>query len=116
MTANQAIRFLRSPRLTVALIICLAVVFVLGQAIPQRVLNPQGYLLWRSAQPEVGSFVEAVGFEGIYTSPLAVALLAAFLINLAALVISRVPGILKRLDGRRKSMVLKNRPACPVGR
>ena len=96
MTLGPAIRFIRSPRLMVALIICLAVVFMLGRTIPQRQLDPQGYLLWRSAQPEVGSFVEALGFEGIYTSPLAVALLAAFLINLAALVISSAPGILKR--------------------
>jgi hypothetical protein len=89
---------LSSLRLTLGLLVALAAFFLVGLAVPQKaVLQRELYEAWRRQSPAVVALLEALGLTDIHASPLAMALWAAFFLNLAVVMALRVPGTLRRI-------------------
>ena len=94
------LRFLRSPRLTVALFLLLGILLLLGLLIPQRSLLDTGGLFekWQQRSPFVVGILEWLGLTDIYTSPLVLGAWGLFFLNLV-LVMSDRAGVLWRKVG-----------------
>lgn len=88
---------IKSLKLTALVILCLTTVFLLGLIIPQKaLLGKDAYPAWKENKPGLVGFLEFLGFTDIYVSPLALALLSVFFLNLAAIMSSRIPAIWRR--------------------
>lgn len=91
------VRLLRSLRLTVFLIICLASVFLLGVVIPQKdLLGNEKYLVWKNERPRLVSLLESAGLTDVYTSPVTIMIWGLFFLNLILAMMKRIPAIWKR--------------------
>ncbi|GAB4265762.1 MAG: hypothetical protein Kow0092_18340 [Deferrisomatales bacterium] len=82
----RPLRRLSSPRLTLFLLLSLAVLGALGTAIPQG-LAPEAYL---QRFPRAGSWVLALGMDRFFAGPLYRGLLAGLCMNLAACTLGRL--------------------------
>ncbi len=101
MNRNPVIRLFRSLKLTIALIICLAVVFLLGVMVPQKdLLGKDLYLRWQAEKPGLVSFLEFLGLTDIYIAPITLALWVVFFLNLIMVMSKRIPSIWRRCAGR----------------
>lgn len=95
---RRVLEALGSLRLTLVLLVALAGLFLLGLAIPQKkVLPPDLYAAWRDESPALVALLEGAGFTELYESPLAKALWLAFFVNLAVVMVRRVPVIRERI-------------------
>lgn len=91
------LKTLRSLKFTVFLIICLAVIFLLGVIIPQKnLLGKDIYLQWKQRNPDLISFLEFIKFTEIYISPITIALWSLFFLNLAFIMSNRIPFIWRK--------------------
>ncbi len=89
---------LSSLRLTLALLLALAGLFLAGLFIPQKwVLQRELYEAWRAGSPTLVAALEALGLTDVYRSPIAWILWGAFFVNLAVVMGRRVPGTLRRI-------------------
>ena len=97
MIIQSVLKTLRSLKVTVVLIICLASVFGLGLIIPQKnLLGREMYPAWKAEKPGLVAFLEAIDFTEIYTSPVTFILWGLFFLNLMLVMINRIPAIWKR--------------------
>lgn len=88
---RRTITALRSLRFTLVLILSLSLIFLLGLWIPQKgLLTRDLYLAWKEGSPRLVSFLEALRFTDIYTSPVTLALWVLFFLNLVLVMWSRV--------------------------
>lgn len=94
---GRVYRALRSPRLTAWVIGLLIVLYTLGLVLPQKWMfgSRADYDLWL-AKSFLYQMMDYAGFTSIYRSPLTMALLALFFVNLVIVVANRVPVILRR--------------------
>ncbi len=91
-------RILVSLRFTVFLFISLSVIFLLGLWIPQKsLLKKDLYLQWKEGSPLLVSFLEALGFTDIYTSPVTLTLWTLFFLNLSLVMWQRVAVVRKKV-------------------
>ncbi len=95
---GKAIAVLASVRVAIALIALLALLSLLATLVPQR-LDASFY---RTAYPRfLGSLILAAGFDRFFASPLFLAVLGAFLLNLGACTVRQI------LSGVKKPTVRK---------
>ena len=89
---------LRSLKLTVALIVCLSIIFLLGLTVPQKgLLGFEAYARWRAEKPDLVAFLEFLTLTSIYRSPVTIVVWGLFFLNLIAVMMDRVPVIWKRV-------------------
>lgn len=97
MASFDFMRTMRSTRTSAWLIGSLTGLYVLGLMIPQReVLGREGYEALRTGSPVLFSVLDGVGFLEIYTSPVTIAILALFFVNLGLVFFERSRMILTR--------------------
>lgn len=95
---NRIVTYLSSIRFTTALLITLAVIFLLGLWIPQRgVFTKDMYLQWLAASPLLASSLDRIGFTHIYSSPFTIVVWFFFFLNLALVMWKRVPLVRRRI-------------------
>jgi hypothetical protein len=88
------------------LLAALSLMYVLGRWIPQRMyVHFRELAQWKERWPGLGRLFDALGFFDIYTSPLFLLLLGAFMAIVAALIILATPGVLRRCRGDRPAGV-----------
>lgn len=96
--SQRIFKFFSSLRLTLVLIGCLSLIFLLGLWVPQKaLLKKELYLQWKSASPTIVSFLETLGLTDIYTSPVTIALWFLFFLNLLFVMWQRVPLIRSKI-------------------
>ena len=90
-------RFFKSLKLTASVIALLVFIYFLGLVLPQKWMfdTEKAFYLWMDESP-INGFLHTIGFTDIYMSPMTVALLTIFFINLIVVTINRVPLILRR--------------------
>ncbi len=94
---SYLIKKLRSLRVTIFLVICIAIIFLAGVIIPQKdLLGESVYLRWKSANPGLVSFLETLRLTDIYTSPIVLTLWVLFFLNLILIMSNRIPLIWKK--------------------
>ena len=92
-------RVLISLRFTLALILLLSLLFLLGLWIPQKnLLTRELYLDWKNSSPGLVSVLEALDLTDIHASPLMLTLWAVFFLNLALVMARRVPIVKKKVQ------------------
>jgi hypothetical protein len=88
---------LQSTRLSAWLLILLILIYVMGLVIPQKaILQGEGIQAMKQNSPVLYSFLDWLGFLEIYTSTVAIVLLALFFVNLAMVFSRRTSMILSR--------------------
>jgi len=94
----RLLKTLASVRVTLALILSLSLIFLLGLWVPQRSLV-QGdlYVRWRTASPALVSVLEKLGLTDIYTAPLTLTLWVLFFLNLSLVMWQRASVIRNKL-------------------
>jgi hypothetical protein len=98
---SQVIKPLRSLKLTVVLIICLVVIFLLGLIIPQKdLLGRDMYMAWKAENPGLVSFLEFLDFTDIHVSPITLVLWALFFLNLLVVMSGRISPTWRRCVSR----------------
>lgn len=97
MILGRIIKFFKSLRFTIALLISLLAVFFIGVIVPQKdLIGERLYYTWRASRPGLVYYLELMGFTDIYSSPITLALWALFFLNLAAVMSARIPLIWKK--------------------
>jgi hypothetical protein len=87
---KRLFKLLRSTRLSAYLIVALLALFILGQIIPQRELfTAREGRAWQEANPRLYTVLDTLDLLELYTSPLAMVLLAAFMVNLVLVLAAR---------------------------
>jgi cytochrome c biogenesis protein ResB len=87
---GKLLKLLRSTRLSAYLMAALLALFILGQIIPQRELfTAREGRAWQEANPRLYAVLDALDLLELYTSPLAIVLLAAFMVNLVLVLAAR---------------------------
>ncbi len=94
---NKVLRFFKSMKVTAAVISLMTLIYILGLFLPQKWMfdSDIAYEVWTD-ESIVNSILDYIGFTDIYTSPLTIALLTVFFVNLLVVTVNRVPVILKR--------------------
>jgi hypothetical protein len=88
---KRLLKLLRSTRLSAYLMAALLALFTLGQIIPQRELfTAREGRAWQEANPRLYAVLDALDLLELYTSPLAMVLLAAFMVNLVFVLAARL--------------------------
>lgn len=94
---DYILKTLRSLKLTIFLVICLASIFLLGVIIPQKgLLGRDLYLQWKQRNLGLVSFLEAIKFTDIYISPITITFWVLFFLNLILIMSNRIPFIWRR--------------------
>jgi len=91
------IRLLRSMRFTAVIILLLIVIYSLGLLLPQKWMfdSEAQYNAWL-ASGAMNKLLDYLGFTDIYLSPLTIALLVLFFLNLIIVMSDRIPVILRK--------------------
>lgn len=96
---SKLLNILRSIKLSIALIISLSIIFLLGLWIPQKsLLGKDLYLKFKAENPLLSSIVEKIGFTDIYTSPITLILWSLFFLNLLLVMLKRISIVKKRVS------------------
>ncbi|MDA8084228.1 MAG: cytochrome c biogenesis protein ResB [Nitrospiraceae bacterium] len=84
--------------MTIVIIMVLLLIFFLGLVVPQKklYLSRGQYDRWRTDYPITSLVIEKLGLNEIYTSPLTVASLGIFFVNLMVVLAHRIPIVLRR--------------------
>lgn len=99
---RRLVNLIGSPRLTLALLLGVATLLLVGLAVPQkRMLQRELYEQWRGSSPTLVTVLEVLGLTDVYRSPMALVLWGAFFLNLAVVMVRRVPAAMERtrIDG-----------------
>lgn len=92
-------RILGSLKFTAFIIIALSIIFLLGLWIPQRTLiGGEIFFQWRSQNPGLVAFLEAIGFTHIYTSFITLSLWILFFLNLILVMWKRFSLIVQKIS------------------
>lgn len=95
---KRLVEILGSLKLTLALLLALAGLFALGLAVPQKaVLGKALFTQWYEQSPTLVRILDVFGLTDIHRSPLAIGLWAIFFLNLAVVMLRRVPVTLRRI-------------------
>jgi len=98
---NGVIRFLRSTKLALFAMAVLALIVAAGSLIPQRLtVDPGDYASWKTHLPALMGAAEALGLTDVYHSPLYVAAVALFALNLTLCTWKQVRFAARRLRPR----------------
>jgi hypothetical protein len=88
---------LRSRGFILASIVALAALYLVGLVVPQREnLAPAAYDAWRSASPRLVRALEVTGAVDVYRAPVMWLALALFFLSLGAVLLDRVPRLVRR--------------------
>lgn len=94
----KTLRFLKSLRFTIVIMVCLLIVFLAGVIIPQKsLLGPNEYLAWKTRASGLVKMLELFGLTNIYLSPLTITLWTLFFLNLVLIMSSRIPVVFKKV-------------------
>lgn len=89
--------YFRRPRVTIVIIAVLLVLFLAGIFIPQRGLFTQAqFEHWNADHPVLSGVINSLKLNEIYVAPVTIFFLALFFLNLVAVLLQRVPHILRR--------------------
>jgi cytochrome c biogenesis protein ResB len=95
---SRVFKTLSSLRFTLALILSLSVLFLLGLWIPQKsLLKRELYLQWKDGSPALVRVLDSISLTDIYTSPVMLLLWSLFFLNLILVMIKTVPAVAKRI-------------------
>ncbi|MHB1343950.1 MAG: cytochrome c biogenesis protein ResB [Thermoleophilia bacterium] len=98
---NRVFRLLRSTTLALVAMAVLALVVAAGSLIPQRLkVDPGDYASWKTHLPALMGAAEALGLTDVYHSPLYVAAVALFAINLTLCTWKQIRFAARRLRPR----------------
>jgi len=87
----------KSLKFTVALIIALALLSLLGITVPQKaILGKEAYLAWQQNFPALVAVLEALKLTDFHSSPLMISLWLMFFGNLMLVMVDRLPGLWRR--------------------
>ena len=105
MTRPRLVRWFLSARFTVGLLCVLAVLLLLNVALPQRaVLGEERYAaVLESSGPAARFLLETLGFGRMATSPVFLAVLGLFFLNLAAVLAARFKPTWRRVGLKPRS-------------
>jgi hypothetical protein len=94
---RELVAHLRSRGVVLASIVFLLGLYAIGLVVPQRDrVAPQAYGAWREARPGLVRFLEATGTVDVYASPTMYVALGLFFASLGAVLIDRVPRVVRR--------------------
>lgn len=104
MTARRLWKAFTAPRTTVALLLALALLLLLNVVVPQEaVLGSAEFARLLAGHPRAHFFLVTLGLGRLATSPLFVAVLGLFFLNLTAVLLSRLGPTLRRTRLRQRS-------------
>lgn len=104
MTARRAWKAFTAPRTTVVLLALVATMLLLNVLVPQEaVVGPEELARRLSGRPTAGFFLVTLGLAHLATSPVFVAVLALFFLNLAAVLVARAGPTVRRTRVRERS-------------
>ena len=91
-------RWFKRPRTTIYIIAALAIIYLLGLLIPQKMFfkTRVEYVAWLDAVPGLFHFFDRIGFTDIYLSPISLVFLILFFLNLLAVTIERIPLLMRQ--------------------
>ncbi len=95
-----------SRRLTIWLLVIIAVLVILGTVVPQESrLHPKDYLRWKANYPALSVFAETIQLHRIYTSWWFAALTCALVLNLVYSFLPRIRPTAKAWKRERKGQI-----------
>lgn len=96
---SRIVRFLGSLRTTLGLLLAIGALLAVGLVVPQRQLLQTAdlYADWKAGSPNLVAVLEAIGLTDVHRSPLALAIWSLFFVNLAVVMVRRLPGTLERV-------------------
>jgi len=96
---NRVVNRLASLKFTLALLLLLLAIFLLGLWIPQKSLfNQVMYEQWLKNSPMLAPFLDRTGMTHIYSSPLTIGIWVLFFTNLILSMWQRIPLVRKRIS------------------
>jgi len=97
VTVRRLWKAFTAPRTTVVLLVLLAVMLLLNVMVPQEaVLGPEEFASMLTGRPVARFFLVTLGLGRLATSPVFIAVLVLFFVNLSAVLVARLGPTLRR--------------------